>query len=628
MRAALQLVIAVSIFWAAGCGDNSKGNSDAGPDVMPPLACGNLSLQAMPIEAGVEVSASITGGSLVQPLSAGCTGGGAEAVYYVQTEGIVDIVWELTPDFDGVAYIRNQCEAGAELSCSDTEGDLGFERAEYLNASPGTYYLFVDGFEANDAGSFRATVRLRTVLGEGAACDPETVLNRCTTGFGCHPESKTCSRETTCEDLRDNDGDSLIDCEDTSSCQTLPVCASGDGATGTPCTTNSDCSASANDPLCWTEIGSGYPAGYCSEFCNLTSNDCGEGFTCVDFRLPSGNGLCFKDCATNEDCSTGYACSPRGRSLLCQPACTEDAQCPVTGFCNKDNGLCTADSEDCGDSIDSDDDDRVDCEDIDCGGDATCSSGHTNICAAATTATTVTSGDTSDASQLFAGSCVGWGAAWEEVLTYTPGSLDDIGFLLLTLSSTSDQGMYVRTTCSDATSEIACADRGPGGTNEVLSLPAAGGVPVTIVVDGFESSAQAGPYSLNIDYELATEVEGNDDFGTANAHAAPYVAQIAPSSDEDWVSVSVPGPASALAARVVGLNGDCAARSLDSELEIFDTDGVTSLTFNDDISQTNYCSTTTASGLSAGTYFVRVGSSKEFAPFSVFPYQLNVTVTP
>ena len=72
------------------------------------------------------------------------------------------------------------------------------------------------------------------------ACDPASGL--CVSGGGG-------GGETDCTDFSDNDGDTLTDCEDPTSCQGLPICQPGPGAVGLPCDAPNDCQAAAgSDP--------------------------------------------------------------------------------------------------------------------------------------------------------------------------------------------------------------------------------------------------------------------------------------------------------------------------------------------------------------------------------------------
>ncbi len=64
--------------------------------------------------------------------------------------------------------------------------------------------------------------------------------------------------ETACNNLVDDDSDGYLDCDDPD-CQTRPECASGPGATGSPCGTPTDCSANHADPIC-LPLSEGFPA--------------------------------------------------------------------------------------------------------------------------------------------------------------------------------------------------------------------------------------------------------------------------------------------------------------------------------------------------------------------------------
>jgi hypothetical protein len=102
-------------------------------------------------------------------------------------------------------------------------------------------------------------------------------------------------------------------------------------------------------------------------------------------------------------------------------------------------------------------------------------------------------GDTRKSEHLTEGSCI-TGKAPEvryRVVAKQTGMLD------LTLESTSDLGMYVRTTCDDAASEIGCADLGKEGQPENLSVPVTEGEEVWIVIDGYDAS-NAGSFKLGI----------------------------------------------------------------------------------------------------------------------------------
>ena len=91
-------------------------------------------------------------------------------------------------DLDTVLYVRSSCEnETTELVCDDDyvgapEGDYR-SLALVEGASPGTHYVFVDGYAPFEAAtSVSVELRLRAVLAAGAACDPMAQDNRCATG--------------------------------------------------------------------------------------------------------------------------------------------------------------------------------------------------------------------------------------------------------------------------------------------------------------------------------------------------------------------------------------------------------------------------------------------------------------
>ena len=91
----------------------------------------------------------------------------------------------------------------------------------------------------------------------------------------------------------------------------------------------------------------------------------------------------------------------------------------------------------------------------------------------------------------------------EDIYTYTPGVAGQTGTLTVTLQSTTDQGVYVRTACTDVSTESACRDSESGGTNEVLNTVVQGGQPLFIIVDGIGAGV-AGPYTLDVSFNAAT----------------------------------------------------------------------------------------------------------------------------
>jgi hypothetical protein len=311
-----------------------------------------------------------------------------------------------------------------------------------------------------------------------------------TQGFCIAPESD-------CVNGLDDDGDGFVDCEDKTSCQGTAACKPGATDTGHPCLAATDCKATGGDPFCFDEMSQGFPKGYCSEYCDLAANDCTtpKAF-CVDAKLSSGNGLCVLGCTTVADCPTpGYECRDIGGQKACLPACTLNTEC-TSNICNLDTGNCAQTAENCTNGMDDDGDGFVDCEDLDC--KTTCAPQVTMACLAPTAALASNMSDTTAGSNLFAGSCTGSGSH-EKIYSITPGVLGDTGTLSLVLTSATDQGVYVRSTCGDGTTELGCADLQSGGNDEHLEVDVKGGVPVTLFVDGFAPGGE-GPFTLTTSY--------------------------------------------------------------------------------------------------------------------------------
>jgi hypothetical protein len=77
---------------------------------------------------------------------------------------------------------------------------------------------------------------------------------------------------------------------------------------------------------------------------------------------------------------------------------------------------------------------------------------------------------------------------------------DADGTLTLSLTSEWDGGLYVRTTCDDPATELACVDQLGDNATEVLTLPVTAGATYYVYVDGYTSDSY-GPYELSSDLQ-------------------------------------------------------------------------------------------------------------------------------
>jgi len=129
-----------------------------------------------------------------------------EAVFVVTTPVPQDIVLSTAlpaTDFDTVLYVRDgslgACgDPAAEVACNDDRDAAARDFASettLFDAQPGVdYYVFVDGSFDDVAGYFTGlgaegrlelAARYRPIVGDGGACDPAGVADRCEWGDAC-----------------------------------------------------------------------------------------------------------------------------------------------------------------------------------------------------------------------------------------------------------------------------------------------------------------------------------------------------------------------------------------------------------------------------------------------------------
>lgn len=126
--------------------------------------------------------------------------------------------------------------------------------------------------------------------------------------------------ETECADLQDDDGDGHVDCADPS-CADSPSCDPGDGVIGSSCVVNTACaSLVGDDPVCITEDAMGYPDGLCTEWCDVTADECGDDAGCFMLTSDPLEAVCLPTCDSDDDCRDGYSCEPLEDRFACLPA--------------------------------------------------------------------------------------------------------------------------------------------------------------------------------------------------------------------------------------------------------------------------------------------------------------------
>lgn len=226
-----------------------------------------------------------------------------------------EVIFQVTPPFTGVLGISVESAIDVAVSVSTACGDLtseiacassvhqpGYgENVSVAVSANNTYFVMVDGVGPTEVGEF--TIQMQQIAG------PESV----------------------CNDLYDQDFDGYLDCDD-SDCQTSAQCSPGTKTYGEGCFFNGECQATGNDPICLPS-SLGFPNGYCSEFCDVSANDCAGDGLCYPIGI-SQNGVCLDGCTTAADCAPGAACVNLG---LATDVCHVPPEVSCNDFNDNDN---------------------------------------------------------------------------------------------------------------------------------------------------------------------------------------------------------------------------------------------------------------------------------------------------
>ncbi|WP_437929775.1 hypothetical protein WMF37_11145 [Sorangium sp. So ce291] len=338
------------------------------------------------------------------------------------------------------------------------------------------------------------TLSCRPACTEDAQCP---ALGRCEVSTGqCR------IFEATCDDAEDNDGDAAVDCRDddceeacaelaTAACAAaLPLLpeVSGDTSLGT--------NAFAGDCL---GVGTGEGR---EEVYLFTPPEGQAGTLSVVLESDTDHAVYARSACADPDPDSELACADLAErwvpELLEVPlSAGESVSLVVDAFVPGDEGPYTLRSTFtqavCGDGVLTRPEQCNHVEETN-----GCASDCSAICEGAREAVLgVNTGDTQTGTTSFTGGCL-LPNTREDVYWFTPPA---DGTLTLVLSSDTDQAIFVRSSCLDAISELACEDRHSGGVDEVLELEVTGGVPLFVFVDGFWALTDAGPYTLDVSFE-------------------------------------------------------------------------------------------------------------------------------
>jgi hypothetical protein len=316
------------------------------------------------------------------PLAAGtipgCAGGGGNDVVYSFTVGAMTpmtISLVGAGGWDTVVYVRRGvCEATPEVACNDDSAGLSSQVA--LVATPGTYYVFVDGFGAGSTGAFTLTISLggpREQCTNGRDDDGDGQVDCADADCAADPGCMICrpspeNTVATCGDGRDNNCNGLIDCADPS-CASVPACCMVTGPENTALRCRN-----GRDDDCNGLIDCADPGCRSMPFCCVTTGPENTAAVCSDARDNDCDGLI--DCADADCAATAACCRPApelctdGRDNDCDglidcidpncagsPACSPT--CVPTAMSERGTAACT-------NGLDDDCDGESDCADSDC----------------------------------------------------------------------------------------------------------------------------------------------------------------------------------------------------------------------------------------------------------------------
>ncbi|MBS3085671.1 DUF4214 domain-containing protein [Candidatus Pacearchaeota archaeon] len=170
---------------------------------------------------------------------------------------------------------------------------------------------FIDRFGLNECIDC-STLSCGDYVGE-----TDCIANRCSLSCEWDVGSVSCVEQTgveICNNLIDDDGDSLIDCADVADCTGNPACVPGDLCQGIDCGQNAQCNSANGNCECtsgFTNCNSDFIDG-CEINLQIDENNCGYcGTVCLEAQECNA-GVCedIPQCINNQirECFTGQSC--------------------------------------------------------------------------------------------------------------------------------------------------------------------------------------------------------------------------------------------------------------------------------------------------------------------------------
>ncbi len=332
----------------------------------------------------------------------------------------------------------------------------------------------------------------------------------------CNDDAGLCVAEgEICDNAKDDDVDTLQDCEELDCASDTACVESIDAACGAALDVSEGGRFTGT-----TEDGTNLFAAACSDLLGSYLVGSGNPEKIFQFVAPAQGVVLFSATATKGDfdwyvrtgCEDGttldclFPASQGGEpmELLVEPGDTYyvfiDGKPGDGGNAGAEYALdVTFDVQVCGDSA------VVGTEQCDDGNDAdddlctgACEVNTAVVCAnvAAVTGAAV-EGDTTQGMRGFEGLCGGVGA--ELVYRYTP-EVSGVATITVTPDEVADIVLYARTSCEDELSELDCTDLRFGGGEESIEVAVTAGEPIDIFVDSYTTSA-SGQFTLSIAVE-------------------------------------------------------------------------------------------------------------------------------
>jgi len=283
--------------------------------------------------------------------------------------------------------------------------------------------------------------------------------------------------EMVCTDGTDDDGDALVDCLDPD-CDARDGCEYGAESTcGDGRDNDGDALADCVDPDC-------DGVGRC-ESPERTCNDGvdNDGDSLIDCHDPSCDGMGGCEVGTERTCGDGVDNDVDGRTDCLDTDCATVAPCELAAELT------------CNDGFDNDVDGATDCADMDCGGIDGCPP----LCLpgmpiAPLDPYTGATGTTAGYMDHTDGTCLGVMAPDRVFEIAPPTGATSVTVTSSDPATTFPASLYVRTSCGDISSEIAC-DAAFGTDRGAVTFPVVAGTRYFVFVDG-SSTTTAGDFRL------------------------------------------------------------------------------------------------------------------------------------